>query len=95
VAVETLSTGLIALLIAWGAVTVVLICALIYRSTLEVHEEDQMFLAPAGEILAREQRALVAKIESLSRPIKVLWIASATLLVVTAGLWVWQGIKNF
>ena len=92
---ETLSTGLIALLIAWGAVTVVLICALIYRSTLEVHEEDQMFLAPAGEILAREQRALVAKIESLSRPIKVLWIASATLLVVTAGLWVWQGIKNF
>ena len=92
---ETLSTGLIALLIAWGAVTVVLICALIYRSTLEVHEEDQMFLAPAGEILAREQRALVAKIESLSRPIKVLWIASATLLAVTAGLWVWQGIKNF
>jgi hypothetical protein len=93
--VETLSTGLIALLIAWGAVTVVLICALIYRSTLEVHEEDQMFLAPAGEILAREQRALVARIESLSRPIKVLWIASATLLVVTAGLWAWQGIKNF
>lgn len=92
---ETLSTSLIALLIAWGAVTVVLICALIYRSTLEVHEEDQMFLAPAGEILAREQRALVARIESLSRPIKVLWIASAALLAVTAGLWVWQGIKNF
>lgn len=93
---ESFSQGpLFALAIAWGAVTIVLICLLIYRSTLESHEDDQIFLDSAGDSMANEQRVLVARINRLSRPITLLIIASSALLVVTAGLWLWQGFKSF
>jgi hypothetical protein len=83
------------LLVAWGAVTAVLICALIYRSTLETREEDQLFLDSAQEITASEQRVIVTRIERLSRPIVALWVVSGALLVVVAGMWLWQGYQSF
>jgi len=83
------------LLIFWGAVTVVLIGALMYRSRLETHEEDQIFLDPAGESMATEQRAIVARIEKLGRPITALWVLSGGLLAVIAGMWLWRGFQNF
>ena len=93
---ESFSQGpLFGLAVAWGAVTVVLICLLIYRSTLESHEDDQIFLDSAEESLANEQRVLVARINKLSRPITMLIVASSVLLVVTAGLWLWEGFKSF
>lgn len=83
------------LLIVWGVVTAVLICAMIYRSTLETREEDQIFLDPAGESMAREQRAIVAKIEKLGRPITALAVVSGIILVTIVGLWLYQGFKSF
>jgi hypothetical protein len=83
------------LLVAWGVVTAVLICVLIYRGALETHEEDQLFLDSAGESMASEQRAIVSRIEKLGKPITALWVLSGTLLVVVAGLWLWQGYQNF
>jgi len=83
------------LLIAWGAVTVVLIGALIYRGRLETHEEDQLFLDPAEDSIASEQRAIVARIERLGPPITALWVLSGGLLVVIAGLWLYRGFQNF
>jgi hypothetical protein len=83
------------LLVAWGAVTAVLICALIYRSTLETREEDQLFLDSAQEITASEQRLIVSRIEKLSRPIVALWVVSGALLVVVAGMWLYQGYQSF
>jgi len=92
---ESIHDALYALLIAWGVVTAVLVVALIYRSTLETREEDQIFLDAAGETMASEQRALVARIQKLSKPITALVVLSGSLLVVTAGLWLWQAFKNF
>jgi hypothetical protein len=92
---DTIHIVLYTLLVAWGAVTVILICALIYRSTLETHEDDQIFLDAAGESMANEQRLLVAKIQKLNRPIGGLFAASAGLLIVTGGLWVWQVLETF
>jgi hypothetical protein len=88
--VEMLRSVLYGLLIAWGAVTAELIRVLIYRSTLETHEEDQIFLGGGEEAMASERRVLVAKIEKLNRPIKTLVVVSGPLLVVTGGLWLWQ-----
>jgi len=36
---------IIMLLILWGAITLVLVVLLIYRSTLTMHEDDQPFLS--------------------------------------------------
>jgi hypothetical protein len=86
---------LITLMIAWGAITAVLICLLIYRGTLEAHEDDQIFLDPAGDSMAAEQRSIVAKIDKLSRPITMLVIASVGLLVVAGALWGWDAYQKF
>ncbi len=82
------------LLVAWGVITAVLICVLIYRSTLSTHEEDQIFL-DANDTISSEQRALVTRIEKLSRPITALVIVSGALLVLMAGIWLYQGLKSF
>jgi hypothetical protein len=83
------------LLIAWGVVTALLICVMIYRSALETHEEDQIFLDAAGDSMAREQREIVSKIEKLRAPIAGLAILSGAILVTVIGLWLYQGYKNF
>jgi hypothetical protein len=92
---DTFHDVLYAVLIAWGVVTAALVCLLIYRGTLEAHEDDQIFLDAAGDSMASEQRMLVARIDKLSRPITLLIVASSTLLLVVAGIWLWQGYKNF
>jgi hypothetical protein len=92
---DTVHIVLYTLLVAWGAVTVILVGALIYRSTLVTHEDDQIFLDAAGDTMANEQRVLVAKIEKLNRPISSLFATSGGLLLVTGGLWVWQVLKTF
>lgn len=83
------------LLITWGVITAILICVLIYRSTLSTREEDQLFLDAAEESMATEQRELVARIERLGRPIVALTVVSGGLLLVIAGLWLWEGLQTF
>lgn len=92
---ETISLTLFTLLVAWGVVTAALVFLLIYRGTLESREDDQIFLDAAEESMASEQRAIVARIDKLSRPITALIVASVVLLLISAGMWLWQGFKNF
>ena len=82
-------------LIVWGAVTTALIVLVIYRSTLETREGDQIFLDSAEQSMADEQREIVARIDKLAMPIKALIIASAVLLAASAALWLVEGFKNF
>ncbi len=86
---------LILLLVAWGVVTSALIVCVIYRSTLSAREEDQIFLGSAGQGMATDQRALVARIERLSKPITALIVLSSLLLATCAGVWLWQAFKSF
>jgi len=83
------------LLLAWGVVTAILVCMWIYRSALENREEDQIFLDAAGDSMARDQAALVNRIEKLGRPIAALMVLSGLLLVSLGGFWVYQSIRSF
>ena len=86
---------LMILMIAWGGVTAVLISLLIYRGTLEAHEDDQIFLDAAGDSMAAEQRTIVAKIDKLSRPIMMLIVASVGLLLVAGAVWGFEAYQHF
>ena len=93
---ETTLTGpILYLLIAWTIVTAVFIGLLIWRSLLASHEDDQIFLDAAEEHMAREQRELVAKISSLTRPIATSGIAAGALLLLIVGMWLYEGLKSF
>jgi hypothetical protein len=93
---ESVFTGpMLYLLIAWGAVTALFLALIAWRSVLSSHEDDQIFLGSAQEIMAREQRELVQKINMLSRPVLASGIASGALLLVIAGIFVYNGLKNF
>ena len=92
---STLTGPILYLLIAWGIVTAVFLVLLIWRSLLESHEDDQIFLDSAQDHMAREQRELVSKINTLSSPIMTSGIAAGGLLLVIAGLWLYEGLKHF
>ena len=83
------------LFVAWGVVTALLICVLIYRSALSTREGDQIFLDASENTIASEQRAIVARLEKLSAPITALIIVSGALLLTIAGFWLYQGYKSF
>ena len=91
----TLTGPVLYLLIAWGIVTVVFVILFVWRSVLSSHEDDQIFLDAAEEHMAREQRELVSKINSLSRPLLASGITSGVLLLLIAGIFVYHGLKNF
>ena len=83
------------LLVVWGLVTAAFLFLLLRRSLLASHEDDQIFLDSAQEHMAKEQRELVAKINALSKPIMGTGIIAGVLLLVIAGMWLYQGLKNF
>jgi hypothetical protein len=82
------------LLIAWGIATSIFLILFIWRSVLSSHEDDQIFLDAAEEHMAREQRELVAKINTLSRPLIITGVLSGILLLLAGGLWIYEGFKQ-
>ena len=77
------------LMIVWGALTVVLIVLLIYRGTLNMHEDDQLFLDEAESHMAREQQELIIKMNRLQPWVWIFGASSALLIVVIAGMFVY------
>jgi len=92
---STLHGPVLYLLIAWGIATAIFVILFIWRSVLSSHEDDQIFLDSAEDHMAREQRELVAKITSLSKPLIITGVLSGALLLLTGGLWIYEGLKNF
>ncbi|MGB6483072.1 MAG: hypothetical protein WBE86_06255 [Candidatus Acidiferrales bacterium] len=90
---DTFGVTRFAFLIASGVVLAAWFCLIIYRGTLESHEDDQLYLA--DPLLAEQQREVVARIERINPIIKTVMIAWILLAAISAGLWIWQGYKNF
>ena len=82
------------LLIVWGVLTVLLILLLIYRSTLTMHEDDQLFLDDSSKNLREEQEALQVRMKRVTPWVRILGAASGVLIIVIAGIAVWQKLSE-
>jgi hypothetical protein len=82
------------LLIAWGALTTILVVLLIYRSTLTLHEDDQLFLDESSANLRREQEQLQLRMKKVTPYVRILGALSGVLIIVIAGMAVWQRINE-
>ena len=82
------------LLTVWGVLTVLLILLLIYRSTLSMHEDDQLFLDDSSKNMREEQEALQIRMKKVTPWVRILGAASAVLILVIAGMAVWQRINQ-
>lgn len=89
-----MSSTLEMLLIVWGVLTALLLILLIYRSTLSIHEEDQLYLDEAEAHMQREQDEIHAKMARTIWPMRVLGGASGLLILMIAALWVYNGLNG-
>jgi len=85
---------LVWLLTVWGVLTGVLVILLIYRSTLTMQEDDQLFLDDTKSQMEQDQRELIAKVNKLNPFVKVLGAASGLMFLVIAGMFIYQGLNN-
>jgi hypothetical protein len=84
---------LMLLFIAWGVLTTILVVLLIYRSTLTMQEDDQLFLGESESHMEQEQIVLMNKVNKLNPLVKWLTAASGFLILVIAGIWIYQGLS--
>jgi hypothetical protein len=82
-------------MVSWGVITAVLAILVIYRGMLSSREDDQIFLAAAEQHHYQDQQAVIAKLARLTKPIIALAVMSGVLLLTSAGLWIYEGLKSF
>jgi hypothetical protein len=78
------------LMTVWAVLTTVLAVLLIYRGTLHMHEDGQIFLDNAEAHLEREQQELMLRMNRIRPYVNGLAVSSGVLVLLMAGLWVWQ-----
>ena len=87
--------SLMFLLLAWGAITSVLLVLVVYRAVLASKEDDRLYLNKAeSAMMGSEQLVMIGKMQRLTKPIMVLSIISGALLAGSAGLWLWIGLTS-
>ncbi len=87
-------TPMFGLLVAWGILTAVLIILLIYRSTLTMHEDDSIFLHDTESQMHKDQMEVLVKMRKITPIVKVLGALSGAMILVIAGLFIYQGLSN-
>jgi len=82
------------MLIVLGVMLAALTVLLIYRSTLEMHEDDQLFLSEGESAMAKEQEEIQGKLGKIEPMVKILGAACGVLLLTIAGMWVYTGLTS-
>ena len=79
--------------VIFGVFAISLIILLIYKSTLTMHRDDQLFLDDASSHMHAEQRELLAKVNRLIIPTRVFSIGSGVFLMVLTAMWLYQKLN--
>jgi hypothetical protein len=82
------------LLVAWGILTGILVILLIYKSTLTMHEDDSIFLNESESQMHKDQVEVLEKMKKITPIVKVLGALSGVMILVIAGLFIYQGLSN-
>jgi hypothetical protein len=82
------------LAIVWAVLTTVLVLLFIYRSTLTMHEDNQIFLDDAEAMLEEEQIVLRTRMNRLTPILRTLMAMSGALILIMAGIFVYRGIQG-
>ena len=80
------------IVILWTVLTSILVLLLIYRSTLTMHEDDQLFLNNSESHLQQEQKEVLDKFAKVNPMIRIFGSASGLLILVISGLWVYESL---
>ena len=79
--------------VVFGAFAIGLILLLIYKSTLTMHRDDQLFLDDASSHMHEEQTELLAKVNRLTIPVRVFSAGSGVFLLVFVGMLIYQKLN--
>ena len=80
--------------VIFGVFAIGLILLLIYKSTLTMRRDDQLFLDEASSHMHEEQTELVAKVNRLSIPVRVFSIGSGVFLLVLVAMLIYQKLSE-
>jgi hypothetical protein len=83
-----------ALLILWGGLTLILVVLLIYRGTLTMHEDDQLFLDSAEAHMQKEQQDLIHKMDRITPWVRILGTCSVVLIVLIGGMFLYANLTR-
>jgi len=79
--------------VIFGVFAIGLIVLLIYKSTLTMHRDDQLFLDDASSHMHEEQTELLAKVNRLTIPVRVFSIGSGIFLLMLVAMLLYQKLN--
>ena len=79
--------------VIFGVFAISLIILLIYKSTLTMHRDDQLFLDDASSHMHDEQTELLTKVNRLTVPVRVFSIGSGVFLLPMVAMLIYQKLN--
>ncbi|HEY3975042.1 MAG TPA: hypothetical protein VGM18_18695 [Candidatus Sulfotelmatobacter sp.] len=80
--------------VGFGIFAVGLIILLIYKSTLTMHEDEQLFLDDANSHMQEEQTELLVKVNRLTIPMRVFSIGAGVFLLALVAMLIFQKLNE-
>ena len=77
----------------FGICAVGLILLLIYKSTLTMHEDDQLFLDDTNSHMRDEQTELMVKVNKLTIPVRVFSMGSGVFFLALVAMLIYQKLN--
>jgi hypothetical protein len=81
------------LAVVWGVLTAALVILLIYRGTLTMQEDSQLFLDEAESHMEKEQAELASRVNKINPLVKLLGATSGLTGLVLVGMFVYQNLS--
>jgi hypothetical protein len=80
--------------VIFGVFAIALTVLLIYKSTLTMHRDDQLFLDDTSSHMHAEQTELLARVNRIIIPVRVFSIGSGVFLLVFVAMLIYQKLNQ-